>query len=109
MEILNQKQIYVISTIRENKVAKSPFLNYKTIVRQGSIYEITNVENNITLKKLYGHKSMNICSNFIASKILHTIQSWNKKEKKYVSLERPKFVKLYNQSMGNIVKYDFID
>jgi len=56
--------------------------------------------------KWYDNKSVNICSNFIASSIPDTVQRWNKKEKKYVGVERPEVIKLYNQSMGGVDKYD---
>ncbi|KAL4142153.1 hypothetical protein QTP88_004670 [Uroleucon formosanum] len=108
MERLTQKQIYAISTIRENRFAKPPLLNDKIMASkgQGTTDEITNIENTITLVKWYDNKSVNMCSNFIASGIPDTVQRWNKKEKKYVSVERPEIIKLYNQSMGGVDKYD---
>ncbi|KAL4111887.1 hypothetical protein QTP88_015763 [Uroleucon formosanum] len=92
----------------ENRFAKPPLLNDKIMASkgQGTTDEITNIENTITLVKWYDNKSVNMCSNFIASGIPDTVQRWNKKEKKYVSVERPEIIKLYNQSMGGVDKYD---
>jgi len=56
--------------------------------------------------KCYDNKIVNMCSNLIISGISDTVQRWNKKEKKYVGVERPEVIKLYNQSMGGVDKYD---
>jgi hypothetical protein len=42
-------------------------------------------------------------SNFIASSVPDTVQRWNKK-KKYVIVEGPEVIKLYNQSMEDVDK-----
>jgi len=108
LEALTQKQIYTIGTIRENRFAKPPLLSDKIMASkgQGTTDEITNIENTITLVKWYDNKSVNMCSNFIASGIPDIVQRWNKKEKKYIPVERPEVIKLYNQSMGGVDKYD---
>jgi len=94
MEVLNQKQIYAIGTIRKNRFAKPSLLNDKLMADkgQGTTDKITNVENNITLVKWYDNKSVNMCSNFIASDVPDTVQRWNKKEKKYITVERPEII-----------------
>lgn len=75
MEALNQKQIYAICTIRENRFAKPPFLNDKIMASKGQgTTDVENVENNITLIKWYDNKSVNMCSNYIASGIPDTVQ-----------------------------------
>lgn len=35
-----------------------------------------------------------------------TVQRWDKKNKKYITVERPEVIKLYNQSMGSVDKID---
>lgn len=108
MEALNQKKIYAIGTIREKRFAYLPFLKNKVMASkgQGTTDEITNIENTITLVKLYDNKSVNMCSNFIASGIPDTVQRWNKRDKKYVSVERSEVVRLCYQSMGVMDKFD---
>jgi len=38
-------------------------------------------------------------SNFVTSDELGVIRRWAKKEKKYLDIERPEIVRIYNQSM----------
>lgn len=52
---------------------------------QGTTDEITNVKNTIALVKWYDNKSVNMCSNFIASGIPDSVQRGNKKRKKIYS------------------------
>lgn len=108
LEVPSQKQIFAVGTIRENRFAKPPLLADKIIskIGQGTSDEIPNKENTITLVKWYDNKCVNLASNFISTGVPDNVDRWSKKEKKYISVERPEVVRLYNASMGGIDKID---
>lgn len=102
-------KIYVIGTIRVNWFAQPPFLCDKLLrqLGRGTSFEITTDHNNcnIGLLKWYDNKSVHLGSNFVTSEV-DVIRRWCKKEKRYVQIERPEIVRLYNKSMGGMDKMD---
>lgn len=110
-EKLLHDKIYAVGTIRANWFAKPPFLSDKLMreLGRGTSFEITTDQPNnynIGLLKWYDNKPVHLGSNFVTSGELDVVRRWSKKEKKYVDIERPEIVRIYNQSMGGVDKMD---
>jgi hypothetical protein len=51
-------------------------------------------------------KPIHIASNFIGSGKLQSTERWDKKEKKFVDVQLPEVISLYNKSMGGVDLFD---
>lgn len=110
LHALQQNCIYSAGTIRVNRFANPPFISDKELSKmgRGSSYEVSsNMHNsNIGLIKWYDNKAVVLGSNFITSGVPDDIKRYDKKEKTYITVNRPEIVKCYNQSMGGVDKHD---
>lgn len=61
---------------------------------------------NIGLLKWYDNKPVHLGSNLVTSGELDVVRRWGKREKKYLDIERPEIVRIYNQSKGGVDKMD---
>jgi len=103
--------IYAAGTVRPDRFGQPPLLSDKLLSKlgRGSTYEIrSNVENACTigLVKWFDYKSITYGSNFITSGVVDNEQRFDKKLKKYVTVEIPEIVKLYNASIVGSQKSD---
>lgn len=73
---------------------------------RGFVFEIRSDSCNIELVKQYDNKTVTLGSNFRTSGTIDTKQRYDKKLKEYITVERPKIVKLYNANMGGVDKSD---
>eukprot|EP00102_Acyrthosiphon_pisum_P021760 XP_016658970.1 PREDICTED: piggyBac transposable element-derived protein 3-like isoform X2 [Acyrthosiphon pisum] len=80
LHALQHKQIFAAGTIRVNRFVKPPFLTDKELSKMGRGTTFEGLQ----------------------MKFLGMI----KKKKKYILINRPEIVKLYNQSMGGVDKHD---
>lgn len=108
-----KRKIFAASTIRVDRFSKPPFMtdNVLASIGKGTTHEIRNDENTIALLKWYDSKSVHVASNsmasnFIASGNVDNVERWDKKIKKYDTVERPEVIKLYNKIMGGVDKID---
>ncbi|XP_025407300.1 piggyBac transposable element-derived protein 3-like [Sipha flava] len=109
-EQLQANQIYAIGTIRTNRFANPPLLTDKQLAKmgRGTAFEISTDMKNCNLCMVKWHDTRSVClvSNYIGSGQLETIRRWDKKQKKYVNIERPEIVTAYNASMGGVDNID---
>lgn len=75
---------------------------------RGTTFEICSdmPNSNIGLVKWYDNKSVVLGSNFITSGIPDEVKRYDKKNKTFITINRPEIVKCYNQSMGRVDKHD---
>lgn len=109
-EKLQHKQIYAVGTIRTNWFKNPPFMSDKDMrkIGRGTTFEIsTDIPNvNISLVKWYDNKPVHLASNFVGSGEVDTVIRWDKKNLKYIEIERPEIVRVYNKSMGGVDRMD---
>lgn len=111
-EQLYINKIYAIGTIRANRFNKPPLLSDKVMGKmgRGTTYEIRSSKTDngcsIALVKWFDNKPVNMASNYLASGVIDEVKRYDKKEKVYVTVERPEIVRLYNKSMGGVDKID---
>jgi len=110
LHALQHKKIFAAATIRVNRFVNPPFLNDKVLSKmgRGTTFELSSdiPNSNIGLVKWYDNKPVSLGSNFITSGTPDEVSRYCKKEKRYISINRPEIVKLYNQSMGGVDKHD---
>jgi len=97
---LTARQTYAAGTIRINQFFNPPVLSDKIIMKmgRGTSYEVTSTLG-IGQLKWCDNKAITMASNFITSGNPESVSRWDKKNKQYINIERPKIIKLYNKSM----------
>lgn len=110
LHALQHNCIYAAGTIRVNRFMKPPFISDKDLKKmgRGTSFEVSTdmPDSNIGLIKWYDNKAVMLGSNFITSGIPDEVKRYDKKEKTYITINRPEIVKRYNQSMGGVDKHD---
>lgn len=110
LHALQHNYIYAAGTIRVNRFVNPPFMNDRDLKKmgRGTTFEVSSdmPDSNIGLVKWYDNKAVLLGSNFIASGIRDEVKRYDKKEKTYITINRPEIVKRYNQSMGGVDKHD---
>ncbi|XP_025208584.1 uncharacterized protein LOC112603960 [Melanaphis sacchari] len=112
LSVLADRKIYAAGTIRVNRFANPPLITDKCLSKmgRGTSYEVSEIaqgqKGEIGLIKWFDNKGVNLGSNFITSGEPETIKRWDKKHKKFVDVERPEVIGLYNKSMGGVDVHD---
>lgn len=108
LELLAIDGIKAAGTVRINRFGKPPLTNSKEIKKlgRGSSEEIVSVDEQIVLTRWYDNKDVFFGSNFVGLGQKDLVERWDGNQKKYIKIERPEVVKLYNQSMGGVDKFD---
>lgn len=114
LNALQEKNIYAAGTARINRFGNPPLITDKQLKKmgRGTSYEVTGLTefkgkiNEIGIIKWYDNKGVVLASKFLTSGITDEVKRWNKKEKKFITLERREIIKLYNKSMGGVDLHD---
>ncbi|KAE9522588.1 hypothetical protein AGLY_017010 [Aphis glycines] len=112
LSVLADRKIYAAGTVRVNRFANPPLITDKCLSKmgRGTSYEVSGIaqgqKSEIGLIKWFDNKGVNLGSNFITSGEPETIKRWDKKHKKFVDVERPEVIGLYNKSMGGVDVHD---
>lgn len=114
LNALQDQKIYAAGTARVNRFANPPLIPDKHLrnMGRGASFEVTGSTeyegrtNQIGIIKWFDNKGVVLASNFLTSGNTDEVNRWDKKEKKYITLERPEIVKLYNKSMGGVDIHD---
>lgn len=99
-----QRQINVACTIRTNRFKSPPFLSDKEIKKEGRGFseELVNAEGDIVVVKWFENRAVSLASNFIGIEKTDKVKIWDKKQNKYIEVNRPEIEKMYNQSKGGV-------
>lgn len=107
---LQKKKINAFGIKRTNRFCNPPFLSDKDMKKmgRGTLYEISSdmPDVNIGQIKWYDNKPIYLGSNCITSGEVDEVKKWDKKNKKYISFDRPEIIKHYNNTMGGVDKHD---
>lgn len=103
-EILRSHGINAAGTVRINRFASPPIMPDKDIMKKqrGFCDSVTSRDGKVTLVKWRDNKPINLASNFVGVGSTDTAQRWDKSENKYISVNRPEIVQLYNRNMGGV-------
>lgn len=108
LEILKKRGINAGGTIRLDRFCKPPLLSDAEMVKRGRGYSDSVVSNDdkIVVVKWQDNKSVHLASNFVGIGDTDTAKRWDKKQKKYVDVNRPDIISQYNNGMGGVDLFD---
>nr|CAI5851207.1 unnamed protein product [Callosobruchus analis] len=104
---LREKKIWYTGTIRKNRTMKC-ILSITNKSKRGTISEVVNLNGDIVVTQWSDNNIVTLASSLIGKGTVDLAQRWSKTEKKYISVERPEVIKIYNESMGGVDKTDFL-
>ena len=107
---LRKRGILCAGTVRENQLSKPPLATNKAMKKkgQGTTMEVISKDGTVVITKWYDNKYILLASNFVGIGIVDLANRWSKQDKKYIDVQCPEAVKLYNSSMGGVDKFDFL-
>lgn len=111
LEWLRNKQIYAIGTARVNRFAKPPFLSDKEIRKthgRGYMQEAVSSDGTVVLTKWCDSSTVIMGSNYMGIGKIDKCRRYDQSERKYIQVNRPESVRLYNCNMGGVDKHDFL-
>lgn len=100
----NELGILSLGTIRKDRLRNSIFSSDKAMKKKGrGTYEvICDNEKRLAVTKWVDNQCIHIASSFCAQDPVTTIERYDRKEKKKISLPCPRVVKVYNTHMGGV-------
>lgn len=103
---LSKQGIHSVGTMRKNRLHNDKLPDDKTILSlpRGSSLEMTaNIENievaNVTWRD---SKAVNLISNYVGTNPMQTVQRFDKKLNKKITIDCPNIIKEYNSCMGGV-------
>ena len=97
-EKLKKRQIWYIGTVKMNRVTKNGLPSDKELKKVDRGHYVAQVEknSNVVCVRWKDKKVVTLISTFVGTQPVTQARRWNKKEKRHVSIERPKIVEEYN-------------
>lgn len=108
MQLLKMKGIRSAATARVDRFAKPPFSDELKNKPRGAMQEVVSCDRDVVMVRWMDNKPVNMVSNFVGIGDVDVAKRWEKREGKYIDVERPEIIKLYNKSMGGVDKMDFL-
>lgn len=107
--LLQEKQIYGLSTIRMNRFANPPLTPEKTFNKKhrGASEEVISTDG-VVITQWLDNKKVSLASTYVGIGKLDLCKRWDKKSQKQIQVPRPEVVSLYNKHMGGVDKFDFL-
>lgn len=103
---LSKRGIRSVGTVRKNRLQNDKLPNETSIMslpRGSSIEMTTNIENieisNVTWRD---NKAVNLISDYVGTNPMQTVQRYDKKINKKISIDCPNIIKEYNSCMGGV-------
>ncbi|KAJ8387597.1 hypothetical protein AAFF_G00152930 [Aldrovandia affinis] len=108
LEVLAEKKINAAGTAQACRFAKPPLMDDKAMLKEerGNYDQVTSIDGKIALVKWFDNRPVLLASYFVGVGDTDEVVRWDKKEKVYVTINRPAVVKKYNESMGGVDLFD---
>ena len=99
--VLKQNGYLAPATLRVDRTNKWPILT-KNLLEQGrgSHCYHTDANTGISVTKWYDNKCVQMISNFCNVEEVSKVKRWDCKDKKFIDINYPSFVMIYNKSVG---------
>ncbi|KAK9711703.1 Transposase IS4 [Popillia japonica] len=106
--VLCEQGFYASGTIRDNRTSNCPLESVKSIAKKerGTHDCAYDQRTGISMVRWNDNSVVTIISNQFNSEPLCPTKRYNRKEKKYVSIDQPHVIKLYNKYMGGVDLHD---
>ncbi|XP_028394533.1 piggyBac transposable element-derived protein 3-like [Dendronephthya gigantea] len=110
VEKLKERGIQYVGTARNNRLKGCPLKSEKSLKSQGrGAYDVkVDQQKGIIVLRWLDKKAVTLVSSYCGEHPVGTARRWNKKEKKYVDIQKPKIVAEYNKFMGGIDLMDML-
>jgi hypothetical protein len=97
-----KRQIWYIGTVKMNRVSKNSLPSDKELKKVDRGHYVAQVEDkiNVVCVRWKDKKVVTLISTFVGVQPVTQARRWNKKERRHVSIERPKIVEEYNKFMA---------
>lgn len=110
LEYLANRGILGLGTVRRNRIPDCKLPTEKEMLRKPRGYSVEYVANingvDVSTVSWKDNKTVNLASTFVGEKEKTKARRWDKKNKKYIHIDRPHIVSEYNRHMGCV---DLID
>lgn len=104
---LTFRKINGTGTMRENRIPLSPLNSSKYLKKkERGLFEYTLADNEIILCKWNDNSVVTIASNASCVFPLNRAKRFSQSEKKYVYIDQPNLIKMYNENMGGVDRSD---
>lgn len=100
-EILLNRGILAAGTVRANRFGNPPLPDPKVMAKRGrgSVAQCYSDNDKVILTRWYDNKVVNLASNYIGIGKEDKASRWDKKLQKYIEINRPEVVRLYNENI----------
>ena len=101
---LKEWGMYAVGTLRQNRMKGCSFKTENELKKEGrgSFDGAVDLKSGLTVVRWYDNKMVQLGSHYAFTTPVETVRIWSTKEKKYVDVERPAFVHIYNGGMGGV-------
>lgn len=110
IQALKLKKIFAAGTAQVGRFSNPPFMPLAEMQAKGrgTMQEVVSSDKDVVMTRWFDNKPVNMVSNFIGVGNPDTATRWDKNEKKFIDIDRPEVIRLYNCSMGGVDKTDFL-
>jgi Transposase IS4 len=108
LENLTTKNIFGTGTIRENRIPGSTLCDSKLLKKspRGTYDYIKIADSSVVFIKWNDNNIVTFCSNAVGVNPVNSVKRYSQKDKRFVQIDQPNVVKLYNRSMGGVYRSD---
>lgn len=102
--------ILSLGTVRKDRLRDCPLESDKKLKKdgRGSFDQRVDNDSHIVVVKWYDNKSVTLCSSYVASNPMTTIQRFSKEENRKIHIPCPQLIKHYNSHMGGVDLADML-
>lgn len=102
---LKEKELWYVGTVRANRLqgAEKKLKPVKVLQKEGrgSVSVCTSNED-ITVTRWIDNSAVHVLSSYAGKEPVSTAQRFSRKEKKFIEIQRPYSIELYNKHMGGV-------
>ena len=106
MENLAKRGIGATGTLREDRLHGAPLMPRKQMEKKDRGYMEEVFTGSTSIVKWKDNKVLSVASNNFRSEPIQKAKRWSKIAKKYIEVDMPNSIKIYNQEMGGVDLFD---
>ncbi len=105
---LKEWGMLAVGTLRQNRMKGCKLKSENDLKKEGrgSFDGAVDLNSGLTIVRWFDNKVVQLASNYAFTSPVGSIERWSSKEKKYVEVQRPAIVQIYNGGMGGVDLFD---